>query len=88
MAQVTEHQSQQSIKLFGALKDLLDADTITVDRAEGLTADELLRIITTSYPQLNELSSVQLTVNLEIATGTETIKADDELALVPPFSGG
>lgn len=82
-----------SILLFASLKDAAGAGQITVQvqnsGAQAITVDELLRECATQYPAIAKwLPYVRVAVNCTYAAGAQTVCTDDEIALLPPVSGG
>ena len=78
------------IRLFGQLRELAGADVLERALPDGATVadalDELER-----RPPLDDLLArlpVRMAVNREVATPDTLLRADDELALLPPLSGG
>ena len=78
------------IRLFGQLRELAGADVLERALPDGATVadalDELER-----RPPLDELLArlpVRMAVNREVATPDTLLRPDDELALLPPLSGG
>jgi molybdopterin converting factor subunit 1 len=77
------------VRLFARAKDLAGADVVTVELAEGATAADLRAALARSHPGLAALlERSALAVNAEFASGTESLHARDEIALLPPVSGG
>lgn len=79
-----------TIKLFALLKDRAGCEQITVPFTAG-TAGELLKRVSTQYPQLDDLLSqgrVMIAINQEFVKQEAQVRAGDEVALMPPFSGG
>src|SRR5438270_9564839 len=77
------------VLLFGVLKDLAEKSNDALDLPEGaLVRDALAHCIARS-PKLKEsMASLAVAVNHEYA-GLETmLQANDEVALLPPVSGG
>jgi molybdopterin converting factor subunit 1 len=74
---------------FGVLKDLVGKSSDTLDLVEDATVGGLLAQIESRIPQLKDsLASLAVAVNQQYA-GLETeLKDDDEVALLPPVSGG
>ncbi|WP_044202745.1 MoaD/ThiS family protein [Flammeovirga sp. OC4] len=77
------------ILLFGITKDIIGSSTLdfSIDQTD-LTSESLLGILKEKYPELSKLRSIALAVNGEHANGTEVISDRDEVALIPPMSGG
>ncbi len=79
-----------TIKLFAILKDRAGCEEISVPFTAG-TAGDLLKRICNQYPQLADLLSqgrVMITINQEFVKQEAQVHAGDEVALMPPFSGG
>jgi molybdopterin converting factor small subunit len=49
---------------------------------------DLLRILTDRYPALSKLSSLTIAVNGEYSQPHTIINSGDEVAIIPPVSGG
>ncbi|HET9086173.1 MAG TPA: molybdenum cofactor biosynthesis protein MoaE [Acidobacteriaceae bacterium] len=78
-----------NILLFGALKDLLARESETVELPEHATVDLLLRDYLQRAPQLqNFAGSLAIAVNREYASTKHVLREGDEVALLPPVSGG
>jgi MoaE-MoaD fusion protein len=77
------------VLFFGILKDLVGKSDTTLDLPESSTVGDLLAHFASQLPQLKDsLSSLAVAVNQQYA-GTETeLKSGDEVALLPPVSGG
>lgn len=60
------------------------------DEFEAESVHELVRLACLRYPEeFSELlSSCRVWVNGEDATPARTLRADDEVAVIPPISGG
>jgi MoaE-MoaD fusion protein len=77
------------VLFFGMLKDLAGKSSDTLELREGATVKDLLTHCATGTPRLKDsLASLAVAVNQQYA-GTQTVlKSDDEVALLPPVSGG
>jgi molybdopterin converting factor subunit 1 len=77
---------------FGVLKDLLGGATEEVDLPEGATVADLLRILEqrTSNPSMGAKmwQSLAVAVNREYSSAAAVLRDGDEVALLPPVSGG
>ena len=77
------------ILFFGMLKELAGRASDTIDVAEGASVAEVLRHYESEMPRLKEaLSSLALAVNQQYAGPDTKLKAGDEIAVLPPVSGG
>ena len=79
-----------TVRLFAILRERMGSDSIEVELAEGATVAEALARLA-ERPELGELLErmpVTMAVNRDYADGGTSLAAGDELALVPPVSGG
>lgn len=82
-----ETKSRYRIKAFGITKDIIGGKE-TVVEVEGRTVGELRQYLTSKYPQLRGLRSLFIAVNHNYAEDTLRLSETDEIALIPPVSGG
>lgn len=73
---------------FGIVKDIFENSMIDLDMEEAATTDDLKILLEQKYPQLTQLGSYMIAVNSEYALGTVVIHDGDEVAVIPPVSGG
>ena len=76
-----------SVKLFGIAKDIVGSSTLKIEQDLG-TVDELLNYLKFEYPAFKDLTSLLVAINDEYANTTANIKSEDEVAIIPPVSGG
>jgi molybdopterin converting factor subunit 1 len=77
------------VKCFAAARDIVGARELIVELPEGSTLNELFEQIRGRFPMLDRLSgSLLFSVNREYAQGEKRLAAEDEVALIPPVSGG
>ena len=74
------------IRAFGIVKEIAGTATITVDSINNVAA--LKASLAAQYPLLSQLSSFMIAVNGEYANDETTIQDGDEVAVIPPVSGG
>ena len=78
-----------TVKLFGSLAQRAGGREIEVEVGEGSTGADLMRVVAERYPSTAEvLERAALAVNLAVAPWTTPVGRGDELALLPPASGG
>jgi molybdopterin converting factor subunit 1 len=78
------------VRLFAILRERAGRDSIEVDLAEGATVADAMKALS-ELPALAGILdrvSVAMAVNREYATADTRLCAHDELALIPPISGG
>ena len=82
------------ILLFGITKDIIGNSKITLPRDISLANDfpvtvgELRKLLINDFPELGALSSLKIAVNKDFAEDNLEIDSLDEIALIPPVSGG
>jgi molybdopterin converting factor subunit 1 len=77
------------VKLFAIARQVVGAETVEVELVEGATVSELRRVLIGTYPVLaTTMPLMMVAVAAEYATDQTVINANDEVALIPPVSGG
>lgn len=75
------------VKAFGITKDILGARE-TVFELDGETVGSLRNALKHRYPPILEIRSLMIAVNNAYAEDNLSIRESDEIALIPPVSGG
>jgi molybdopterin converting factor subunit 1 len=74
---------------FGTLKDLFVSEHDPVDLPEGATVDDLLSLLRSRTSKQSDIwRTLAVAVNREYAGRTTVLHEGDEVALLPPVSGG
>lgn len=77
-----------NIKCFSLVSVAINESELTFEMPEGSTAfDALERVRKMNEAKLGALP-IRVAVNQEYVTGDVTLKNEDEVALIPPVSGG
>jgi molybdopterin synthase catalytic subunit len=77
------------VKAFAGARDAMGEREVLVDLAEGASAAELLQFLAGRYPRIAPLlASLRVAVNREYVTAAHPLREADEVALLPPVSGG
>jgi molybdopterin synthase catalytic subunit len=79
-----------TVRLFAVLRERVGSDSIEVELDDGATVAEVLARLA-ERPELGDLLErmpVRMAVNRDYADGETSLASGDELALVPPVSGG
>src|SRR5574337_1307622 len=79
-----------TIKFFAILKDRAGRNELTVPHTQGTVAD-LLRQLEKAHPALAGILSggrIMVSINQEFVKQDAVLHDGDEVALMPPFSGG
>lgn len=82
-----ETKAKYRIKAFGIAKDIIGGKE-TVIEVEGRTVGELRQFLISEYPRLAGLRSLFIAVNHNYAEDALRLNETDEIALIPPVSGG
>lgn len=83
-----------TVLLFGVTRDIVGSSSLNIpkDSTFGLrgskTVGDLKHYLGEKYPRLLQLSSLAVAVNSSYATDDKIIDTFDEIALIPPVSGG
>lgn len=74
---------------FGMLKDLVGKPEESIDLQDGASVRDVLAQYASKFPRFNQsLGAVAVAVNQSYAGPDTVLKASDEIALLPPVSGG
>jgi len=74
---------------FGALRDAMALESETVELPEAATVADLIERCMEAAPEARRfLGSIAVAVNREYAAHTQILRDGDEVALLPPVSGG
>lgn len=77
-----------SVLLFGITRDLTGQSSVSVPLQEGAQVGDLLKRLHEQYPALSGIRSLLVAVNGEYAETNQVLGSKDEIALIPPVSGG
>jgi MoaE-MoaD fusion protein len=79
-----------TVRLFAILRERAGAESIELDLAQGATADDAIAAVGErhSIGELLERLPVAVAVNREYAERGRALVEGDEVALIPPVSGG
>jgi molybdopterin synthase sulfur carrier subunit len=73
---------------FGIVKDIFGAPSKEIELKGPSLVAGLKDVLETRFPDLKKLSSYAVAVNHEYAADTMEIKESDDVAIIPPVSGG
>lgn len=77
-----------NVLLFGITRDLIGHAHVAVPLMEGARVADLMTHLTEQYPALANVKSILVAVNSEYAEPDTVLSPADEVALIPPVSGG
>jgi len=77
------------VRLFARLSELAGTRVVEVEVGEGLPVEDVYQVLCAKYPNLSgHNGSVRYAVNGEYAEPGHQVAEGDEVALIPPVSGG
>lgn len=83
-----------TVLLFGITRDIVGSSSLSIPKSSEFgqgssrTVGDLKTYLGTMYPQLLQLTSLAVAVNNSYAEDSTIINTFDEIALIPPVSGG
>jgi molybdopterin synthase catalytic subunit len=78
-----------TVLFFGVLKDLVGRSQETLELAAGARLETVFQHYASEYPRLQQMAdSIALARNQEFADPETALRDGDEVALMPPVSGG
>jgi molybdopterin converting factor subunit 1 len=80
---------QVRVLFFGMLKDLAGRPSESLNLPDNATLDDVLQHYEARVPRLKDFAaSIAMSINQEYAAPDAKLKSGDEIALLPPVSGG
>lgn len=77
------------VRFFAVLREVVGSEEVELEVEPGTTAGALLDSLAAEYTKLGRyLDVIQVAVNQDFAERDTKITDEDELALLPPVSGG
>ncbi len=77
-----------TVLFFGVLKEMLACDSQTLNLPSGATVDAVLEHYRQLLPQTKLWPALAIAVNRSYAARSSVLRNGDEVALLPPVSGG
>ena len=78
-----------TVRLFARLRDITGAAELTRDIAQGATIRSVWQQLAGEYPELGKYErSISSAVNADYAQMDQLLSDGDEVAFLPPVSGG
>lgn len=76
------------INLFGITRDIVGKHITEVEINQVSDVQTVLEQLKTDFPKLKDIKSLLIAVNSEYAEADLMLTENDEIALIPPVSGG
>jgi molybdopterin converting factor subunit 1 len=78
-----------TVRLFARLREIVAADELRREVGDGSTVRDVWRGLAREYPPLAEFEpSISAAVNADYARLDTVVREGDEVAFLPPVSGG
>ena len=78
-----------TVRLFARLRELAGREAWSLDLADGATAADVWTAVVADHPSLAPFrSAISVAVNAEFARFTSPVRDADDVAFLPPVSGG
>ena len=78
-----------TLRLFAKLRDIVGAAELTREVAEGATIGSVWRQLAGEFPEIGQYErSMSSAVNADYARMDQVLREGDEVAFLPPVSGG
>jgi molybdopterin converting factor subunit 1 len=78
-----------TVRLFARLRDIAGAGELTREIAAGATIGTVWRQLAGEFPELGEYErSISSALNADYARMDQVLREGDEVAFLPPVSGG
>ena len=77
-----------TVKAFGISRDIVGKRELEMELPDGSTVSDLKKELFQKYPMFSDLKSLFVALNNEYANEDAILNSGDEIALIPPVSGG
>jgi sulfur-carrier protein len=80
-----------TVKFFASLKAIAEKEEEKIEVQSSISMDQLSDIISKTSPKMGDIirdNKIMISVNQEMADADTVIHDGDEVAFLPPFSGG
>jgi molybdopterin converting factor subunit 1 len=78
-----------TVRLFAGLRERVGRSELTREVESGQTVEGLWSMLTEEFPSLRPFTGrILYAVNQAYTKGNHRLQVDDEVALIPPVSGG
>lgn len=78
-----------TVLFFAAMRERAAVDRLEINLQDHATIADLQHLVVERFPQLkNYVEAASYARNAEYAKSSQTLKDGDEIAIIPPISGG
>jgi len=86
--EIFDNLSSMKVKCFGIAKDITQKSDIEIEQDIPTSVGALREWLIEHYSEFNKYKSCMIAVNQAYADDALTINSSDEIAIIPPVSGG
>ena len=76
------------VKLFASSREIIGKDEVRLKLTDQTTVGDLRKMILEMYPALSKKVKFAVAVNHKVVDDSTTVSHLDEVAILPPVSGG
>lgn len=76
------------VKCFGIAKEITKVKELELKLDDNSTVKQLKEYLLETYPEFSQFNSFMVAVNMTYASDDQAIFSKDEIAIIPPVSGG
>jgi molybdopterin synthase sulfur carrier subunit len=76
------------VLLFGIARDIVGQRHLAFEHSGPIDVKSFKQALQDKYPKMNHLSYFKVAINQEFAADGQMLNEGDEIALIPPVSGG
>ena len=77
------------VRLFASLREIVGDHVLEFESGEGLSVADLWKQLQQRHPDVSKYrDSIQFAVNQDFVASETRVEDDDEVAFLPPVSGG
>ena len=77
-----------TVKFFASLREAVGADKIGLELADGTSVGDMLARLIEKYPDVKGHQNIIIAVNRKYQNLETILQDGDEVAIMPPISGG
>ncbi|PZC50865.1 MAG: molybdopterin synthase catalytic subunit [Chloroflexi bacterium] len=78
-----------TVKTFAALREIIGSASVAIDVSSDASVRDVIKAVSERYPGIGIIASqIIIAVNMEYVSFDHPVHESDEVALIPPVSGG
>ncbi|MEK6643436.1 MAG: MoaD/ThiS family protein [Planctomycetota bacterium] len=77
-----------NVRFFGPAREWAGRDEMKLDAPTAATLGAVAGILSEKYPRLGQAVGIRLALNQAFVPLSTCVKSGDEVAIIPPVSGG